>query len=330
MAKSPTEPAPPLAAVAAMLVLLYATPAQALSKVWVAALGTDGAACGAVTSPCRTFQGAHDNAVNGGEIGVLTPGAYGRFVITKSVAVTNDGSGEASVLVAPDEVGIAIGNVGVGDVVSLRGLIVDGQILGGTGILAGSGSALHVQNCVIRNFEGASSGVGLAFGPESRTMQLFVSDTIVYNNGSRGFSAGILIEPSFGGSANVVLDRVQLENNVNGLFVDSTLAATPGTGAHVVIRNSVVSGNAGDGILARTIGLPAFIVVEHTAVVNNAGIGIHADGPHATILLNDDTITRNGTGIGAVNGGQLISYGNNKNNNNIGPEGAPTGFYSPM
>jgi len=26
----------------------------------------------------------------------------------------------------------------------------------------------------------------------------------------------------------------------------------------------------------------------------------------------------------------LISYGNNKNNNNIGPEGAPTGLYSQM
>ena len=37
-----------------------------------------------------------------------------------------------------------------------------------------------------------------------------------------------------------------------------------------------------------------------------------------------------GTGISAISGGQLISYGNNKNNNNIGPEGAPTSFYSQM
>ena len=46
---------------------------------------------------------------------------------------------------------------------------------------------------------------------------------------------------------------------------------------------------------------------------------------HNTVA-NDDV----GTGISAINGGQLISYGNNKNNNNIGPEGALTGFYSPM
>jgi len=50
----------------------------------------------------------------------------------------------------------------------------------------------------------------------------------------------------------------------------------------------------------------------------------------ATILLNDNTITRNGTGISATNSGQLISYGNNKNNDNLGPEGAPTGLFGPM
>jgi len=38
--------------------------------------------------------------------------------------------------------------------------------------------------------------------------------------------------------------------------------------------------------------------------------------------------SRNGTEINAVNG-RPISYGNNRNNGD-GPEGAPTGFFSPM
>jgi len=33
---------------------------------------------------------------------------------------------------------------------------------------------------------------------------------------------------------------------------------------------------------------------------------------------------------GRINSGQLISYGNNKNNTNIGAEGAPTGLFSQM
>src|SRR5262249_53710889 len=132
------------------------------------------------------------------------------------------------------------------------------------------------------------------------------------------------------GGANVVLDRVHLENNVFGLKVDSTFGT--GNGAHIVIRDSVVSGNAGDGILAVSAPgkAPAFVVAEHSSVLNNAGVGIHADGPRATIILNDDTISRNGTGISAVNSGQIISFGNNKNFNNIGPEGAPTGLFSQM
>ena len=37
-----------------------------------------------------------------------------------------------------------------------------------------------------------------------------------------------------------------------------------------------------------------------------------------------------GTGISAVNSGQLISYVNNKANNKIGADGAPTGTYNPI
>ena len=72
------------------------------------------------------------------------------------------------------------------------------------------------------------------------------------------------------------------------------------------------------------------MVVEHTTLVNNAGIGILADGPHATMLLDGAVVARNGTGISTVNGGQLISYGNNKVNNNLGADGTPTGNYSPI
>jgi len=41
-------------------------------------------------------------------------------------------------------------------------------------------------------------------------------------------------------------------------------------------------------------------------------------------------VARNAVGVSAVNGGQLVSYGNNKVNNNIGPDGRPTGSYSPI
>jgi len=65
-------------------------------------------------------------------------------------------------------------------------------------------------------------------------------------------------------------------------------------------------------------------------MANNAGTGISANGPRATVLLDDNPVARNGVGISAVNSGQLISYVNNKVNNNIGADGTPTGTYNPI
>ena len=259
---------------------------------------------------------------------MLTPGDYGRLGIVKSLHITNDGTGEATVL-APTTDGFSV-IAGTGDIVSLRGLVFDGQGntqgTGGHGIVLLSGTALHVQNCVIKNFN-FSAAFGLIFAPAGNG-QLFVSDSLIVNNGGSSASGGILILPR-GGHISVVLDRLHVENNVDGLKIDSSSFTGD---AHVIVRDSMFSGNAGNGIHAVTASGkgPAFALVERSSMVNNLQSGVLADGPGATVLLKDNTITRNGAGISAANGGQLISYGNNTNNNNIGPEGAPTNSLSQM
>ena len=320
-------------------VLAPAAAFAAPSRIWVSNTGQDSASCGAVTSPCATFQRAQDNVAAGGQIGVLTPGEYGHVFIGKAVSITNDGTGEASIAATADQqLGVWV-IAGAGDIVSLRGLVIDGQGIGTFGIVVTSAVAVHIQNCVIRNFEGAPDGYGIAvipgsFGTPPITLgsnpQVFVSDTIIFNNGSGARTAGIAIQTASNATANVVLDRVHLENNVIGLRVDGS--GSTGNGSHVILRDSVASGNAGDGILATSVTghAPAFILVERTSSVNNAGTGLHADGPHATMLLDEDTVARNGVGLNAVNGGQLISYGNNRVNNNLGADGAPTGIFSPI
>jgi len=327
MLESATRVARPFAVVAAAFALLHASSALAApSRAWVAWFGQDSDTCGSIVAPCRTMQRALSNVAAGGDVSMLTPIEGDAMTIFKAVNITNDGAGEAAI---SNFQTLAI-TAGAGDVVSLRGLVLDGTGFTGTGgIVIRSAAGVHIQNCVIRNFEGRIDADGIVLINSGNT-QMFVSDTMVFNNGNLPDTAGIHISSFGGGSANVVLDRVHLENNVVALLIDGSI--NPGNGAHVVVRDSVVSGNASDGIRAFTVAgkAPAFIVVEHSSVVNNFGTGIKADGPHATILLNDNTITRNGAGIAAANGGQLISYGNNKNNNNIGPEGAPTGSYSQM
>src|SRR5215831_17532345 len=153
--------------------------------------------------------------------------------ITKSVFVTNDGVGEVGIRATNGGINILI-EAGAGDTIGIRGLSLDGQIFGGAGISFTTGVALHVQNCVIRNFELGNVGYGIAMGPSGHS-QMFVSDTIIYNNGSAANSGGIFILPTGSGSANVVLDRVHLEDNVRGIWADSTMST--GNGAYVVVRD---------------------------------------------------------------------------------------------
>ena len=261
---------------AMLLPMLQVAPAWAVTfnKTYVSNTGSNANNCSTVVQACASFATALASTAPGGEITVVNTGDYGAVNIVQSVNVTNDGAGEASILAAAST-GIIV-SAGVGDVVSIRGLVIDGQDSGLEGISIGQISAVHIQNCVIRNFQASGSGVGIGFFPTGNS-QLFMSDAIIFNNGTAGTTGGIRIEPEVTGSATVVLHRVHLENNVVGLFVNGTLST--GNGAHVIIRDSVVSGNAGDGILAMSAPgqATAFLVVERTSSVNNGGTGIHAE-----------------------------------------------------
>jgi len=332
MIKSLARSALSLAAFA-ILAVIHAGPARAVTfnHTYVSNTGSDGNNCASVATACATFATALHSTSPGGEITVVNAGNYSAVDILTSVSITNDYAGEAAIVVTAG-LGISV-DAGAGDVVSLRGLVIDGQSSGTTGIVINQASAVHIQHCVIRNFQDSNSAnggnaFGLTMVPSGRS-QLFVSDTIIFNNGHVSATSGILIEPlSATGRADVVLDRVHLENNVHGLFVAGFNAT--GAGAHVIVRDSVISGNASNGIYAQTAPAksPAFLLVERSSMVNNGQSGIRAEGPGATVLLKESTITRNGTGVSTVSGGQLISYGTSTNNNNLGAEGTATGFFA--
>ena len=320
---------------AAVLATLHGEPAQAQldTSAFVSAAGGDSIGCGSSGTPCATLGFALGRLKPGGEILFLTPDSYAGFTITQAVSIRNDGIGE--VLIEAQILGGIVIAAGAGDVVSLRGLTINGFAHARVGINIGTASAVHIQNCIVTGFQdtgfpadGGHSAFGISLAPSGRT-QMFVSDTLIYNNGAASFTGGILIEPQNANSAaDAVLDRVHLENNVDGILIDGAVAAGS-AGSHVVVRDSVMSGNVGSGIHAFTQSgkSPAFVSVERSSMVRNGASGILADGPGATVLLSDSAITRNGTGISTINGGQLISYRNNRNNNNLGAEGAATGFF---
>jgi hypothetical protein len=246
----------------------------------VSGTGSDSNPC-TVSQPCKTLNAALSLTVAGGEIFVLNSANYGPLIITKAVTIT--GEGAIVGMLSTSGVGITI-NAGANDVINLRGLDIDGANSGTFGIQFTSGLSLNVQKSLIRNF----SNSGISFAP-SGASSLFVSDTVVTHNGSNG----IFIANSAAGA----LSRVTASSNGVGV-------SASGASASVTVTDTVASNNTyGFGASS------AALMVRNSIISNNA-VGIAAD-QNATVRITQSTITGNGTGWQATNGGQLLTYGNN-------------------
>src|SRR5689334_23122522 len=170
-----------------------------LMRTYVSGLGSDANACTA-DHPCATFQAALALTLAGGEIFVLNSANYGPVTINKAISITSEGA-VAGVL-ATSGVGITV-SAGANDVVTLRGLGIDGANTGSTGIQFNSGKSLTIQKSFVRNFTNS----GISFAP-SATATLFISDTAVTNNATNG-----IVVSSSTGAVNGAVARVSAFGN---------------------------------------------------------------------------------------------------------------------
>src|SRR5215468_6245463 len=102
----------------AFLCAFQAAPAQAQSRVFVAAQGSDSNPC-TFAQPCRTFQRAHNAVAAGGEIDVLDPAGYGTVTIGKAISIQGHGFAGISAPAGPFAITIS---AGASDRINLRGL----------------------------------------------------------------------------------------------------------------------------------------------------------------------------------------------------------------
>lgn len=305
--------------IAAVLLLLAASHAAhgQSTRTWVSVTGDDERDCRR-TAPCRTFSEALAKTAAGGEIRALGSGSFGAVTITKSISIVAE-EAEGGILASGTN-GIVV-DAGAGDVVSLRGLLVEGAGTGLNGIRFLAGGALHVEKCVIRGFRAGSAGDGhgIAFLP-SGASELFVTNTLVSDNGA----GGILIKPSGAGSARVTLDRVNMMNNVFGFRADGS-SATGAAGILADVYDSKAAGNSSSGIAAVGGTQSVNVLLDHTASVNNGSTGVAVSATANTIIrISNATVTGNeGTGLSFTAPGQIIASGTNKVEGN-NPDGAPS------
>jgi len=298
----------PLLALLATLCFLVppVSSAQAqASRTWVSGVGDDVNPCSR-TAPCKTFGGAYGSTLPGGEINCLDSGGFGSVTITDSITIACENV-LAGVLASGTN-GITV-NAGPNDIVTLRGLEIDGGGTGNNGIKFIAGSALIVEKCVIRNFNTAApNGSGILFAPAS-TGRLIVAGTYFSNNGSGTTGAGILISPAAGGSALVNIERSSFERNTFGIAVDGTNSTA---GINTTIADSMLGSQKQDGIIATTPGggAPIGVLVTNVKSVNNT-FGIRSLGPNVTVRVESSIITGNVTGLAFGSGGALLTTGNN-------------------
>jgi hypothetical protein len=286
------------------IVLLFGSPAHAQSRTWVSGVGDDANPCSR-TAPCKTFAGAISKTAAGGEIDALDPGGFGAVTITK--AITIDGSGTFAGILASLVNGIIV-NAGVNDVVTIRGLSIDGFGNGLNGIRFLAGKALHVENCVIFKF----TNNGVDFEP-SGASELLIKDSVIRDSGL----VGVLVKPvPSTGSARGSLQNVRLERSVSGIRVEDN--------SKVSIDGSVLSNNLNNGVRAfSTSGGTVEVNVQGSMVANN-GNGISSTNAGATVRLATNIIVNNNVGLLST-GGAILSFGNNRIDGNPGGDGAPTG-----
>src|SRR6266850_1418015 len=168
-----------------LAVLIFTCAAASLAqaqatRTWVSGVGDDANPCSR-TAPCKTFAGAISKTAACGEISVLDPGGFGAVTITKSITI--DGTGTLAGILASLTTGIIV-NAAATDVITIRGVSIDGACNGIRGMNILRAKTVNVEDCVIFRF--ANEGILVN---ESSELNLHGTNTVIRDNVGDGISA---------------------------------------------------------------------------------------------------------------------------------------------
>ena len=285
-------------AVATFILAVSASASAQASRTWVSGVGDDANPCSR-TAPCKTWAGAISKTAACGEIDALDPGGYGAVTITKSI--TLDGTGTFASILASLVNGIII-NAASTDVVTIRGISINGFCNGINGINILQAKTVNVEDCVIFRF---NTGNGITVN-ETNDLNLNVRNTVIRDNtldAINTFTSGAA------NKVNVTLDNVRLSGSANGLHARS--------GTRVTARSCVFSNNTTNGIFADANQAHLVnVFVWDSQISLNGGNGVRAGNAGnlgtSGVTLNQNQIDRNtGNGVLISTGGVVNTFGNN-------------------
>lgn len=295
-------------AVAAFLVAVASSANAQASRTWVSGVGDDANPCSR-TAPCKTFAGAISKTAACGEIDALDPGGFGAVTITKSITI--DGTGTFASILASLVNGITI-NAAATDVITIRGISINGFCNGINGINILSAKTVNVEDCVIFRF---NTGNGITAN-DTNGVNLNVKNSTIRDNTLDGINTR-----STGGNTNVTLEKVSLTGNANGLHARS--------GSRVTARRCVFSSNTANGIFSDAADASlsnVFVWESHISFNGQNGVraGNVGNAGVSGATINQNMIDRNaGNGVLVSTGGVVNTFVNNSILGN-GTDGCPS------
>jgi hypothetical protein len=311
------------------LALPTSASAQA-TRTWVSGVGDDVNPCSR-TAPCKTFAGAISKTAAGGIIMAMDDGGFGALTITKPITV--DGGHHSAGMLASG--GINAINVNIDPAVQPANFVSNGHVVlrnlrieGNTSIPSAGGftpglNGVRITNAksvkIVNSDIGFFSRSGIAVEPGAGTalIKVGVINSNIFNNGG----AGVLVAPPTTSAARVSVRHNQLDDNGCGIVatrfgMDSAFNFS---------ANCATAAATGPGTATSVIN--AF----ENDIADSAFRGVFSRGSSATIRLGRNNVT--GTvaspALGTLDGGALLSYGNNLVTGNPGGDGAPTGPLTP-
>jgi len=297
--------------------LVPATPARAVfTQTFVKSDGNDANDCSR-PRPCATFTRAISQTFAAGVVSCLDSGPYGFDVIAGSVTIDCAGG---VVMAFAGQNALTINGAGI--VVILRNMTIDSSnpsTPGAIGINVLQAASVHIENCTIRGFT-SNAAQGIRIDPTSGFTTVSIVDTVISDNGLGVFALGAQ-------GVLVKLDRVQMNSNLFGGFRAS--GANGAVFANVVDSAADLNGTHGFVASSPAGGQAVVLDIQRSGASLNQQDGILADGAGASITIGASRVIANTTGLARTNGGAILSYGDNRVDNNS-TNGSPSGMVGTM
>lgn len=282
---------------------------------FVSSTGLDTNNCSTVALACRSFGFALTKTFSGGQITVLNAADYGTANITGAISIINDNSGTATNVSSGSTFGSATGMIyisaGSTDVVTLRGLVLNGEPFTGTsgstvaGVVINNASRVNIENCTILNTPGA--GVFVAPGVQPATLPTSINVNL-QNTTINGTGGGMKIASTVATPVTVTIDGSHIVGNTGGgIRIDGS----SGGPVNVAISDSTISQNGGSGLNVVSNMANVMVNLLRDVIGFNGGAGVQANGASAGIVLNSTALLNNASALSVVAGGRILTYGNN-------------------